>query len=161
MTDLTQLDRPLGEYPDDVIGALVRAWAQGEVLEIEYKGQFRACDTPSWGLDYIYRLAPEQMREAAAQLVETLETACVDAYVKLWAKNRAEAIRALPVAEAAPASASEIRAQALREAAAAIDPAVFDHPSVFMGGPSRQAQKTAEMVRGCILTLIDKDQDHE
>lgn len=42
---------------------------------------------------------PEAMREAAAQLVETLEAACVDPYVKLWAKNRAEAIRALPVAE--------------------------------------------------------------
>lgn len=52
-----------------------------------------------------------------------------------------------------------IREAALREAAEAIDAAMFDHPSVFMGGPSAQARRSAEYVRKAILSLIDKQAD--
>ena len=62
--DLTQLDRPLGEYPDEVIGALVRAWKSGAAL------QYRIGDGDNWGVPnypsfsmlYSYRLAPEPLR---------------------------------------------------------------------------------------------------
>ena len=62
--DLTTLDRPLGEYPDEVIGALVRAWQSGAAL------QYRIGDGDNWGVPnypsfsmlYSYRLAPEPRR---------------------------------------------------------------------------------------------------
>lgn len=43
------------------------------------------------------------------------------------------------------------------EVAARIDPAIFDHPSVYMGGPSRQAMKTAEAVAKAIRAMTDAD----
>lgn len=43
------------------------------------------------------------------------------------------------------------------EAAASIDPAIFDHPSVYMGGPSRQAMKTAEAVAKNIRAMTTAD----
>lgn len=62
--DLTALDKPLGEYPDAVIGALVRAaWEAPERLEyrdgIEWLEDF---SSHKLRLDLAYRLAPEPPR---------------------------------------------------------------------------------------------------
>lgn len=64
MTDLTQLDRPLGEYPDEVIGALVRAWQSGAALQYRLGdgGDWKEAVHPFFHLDYAYRLAPEPLR---------------------------------------------------------------------------------------------------
>ena len=62
--DLTQLDRPLGEYDDAVIGALVRAWQSGAILQgrIVDGGDWKEAVHPFFHLDYAYRLAPEPLR---------------------------------------------------------------------------------------------------
>lgn len=58
---------------------------------------------------------------------------------------------------AALADAYAATVAAAYEAAAGIDPAIFDHPSVYMGGPSRQAMKTAEAVAKAIRAMTDAD----
>lgn len=61
--DLTKLDRPLGEYPDEVIGALMRACRMGAGVQYRLTSVDEWCDTyPSLHLDTHYRLAPEPPR---------------------------------------------------------------------------------------------------
>lgn len=64
MTDLTKLDRPLGEYPDAVIGALVRAaWGNPDRVDVRITDGEWECNSGSRLYpDRIYRLAPEPLR---------------------------------------------------------------------------------------------------
>ena len=64
MTDLTTLDRPLGEYPDAVIGALVRAaWGNPDRVDVRITDGEWECNSGSRLYpDRIYRLAPEPLR---------------------------------------------------------------------------------------------------
>ena len=64
MTDLTKLDRPLGEYPAAVIGALVRAaWGNPDRVDVRITDGEWECNSGSRLYpDRIYRLAPEPLR---------------------------------------------------------------------------------------------------
>lgn len=50
---------------------------------------------------------------------------------------------------------AQARAQGMREAAGMIDPAIFDYPSVFMGGPSHRAKRIVEEIVAPILARAD------
>lgn len=62
--DLTQLDRPLGEYPDEVIGALVRAYQMGAKAQCYSRTAHTWVDAAylRFFLVSTYRLAPEPRR---------------------------------------------------------------------------------------------------
>lgn len=51
---------------------------------------------------------------------------------------------------------AQTRAQGMREAAEMIDPAIFDYPSVFMGGPSHRAKRLAEAIVAPILARAEE-----
>mgnify|MGYP006393702965 CR=1 FL=1 len=60
--DLTALDRPLGEYPDEVIGAILRAKVEGRIEEKASSGVWFAADKGYYAMSATYRLVPEPLR---------------------------------------------------------------------------------------------------
>ena len=60
--DLTKLDKPLGEYPDEVIGALTRANWRFDGVDVRINGVWWPNNGDRLREDPVYRLAPEPSR---------------------------------------------------------------------------------------------------
>ena len=63
--DLTKLDRPLDEYPDEVIGALARANWRFDGVDVCINGVWWPNNGDRLREGLAYRLAPESMRPAS------------------------------------------------------------------------------------------------